>query len=367
MGSLSKALTAILMLALCASASIAEVLTIDAELIDPDRQSIGAGGAPDAGGRVIRVRIRYDNQASAPAPLILISHGGTGSVDGYTRGEHLGVAFAESGCIAMSVSHRASVPAGRHQLDRPADVSFVIDALESGALVLPDGAPAVDLARIGHTGHSYGAYTSHALGGATFEPPSVGGIERSDPRVDAIAPISPQGADQFGFFDRGPDDHSWASVDIPVCTFVGGAELDTNVLGTITRAGWRIEPYSRYSPARDRLLFVIEGQDHSDMWSTGSPEVEAFIAGTAAAFFEFTLRGEGTIGEIGTAPHALGVSRSVRSTDFNGDGQRDFFDVASHLDALEGGDAEAEMTGDRPVSLSASDAVEFIEALEAAP
>ncbi len=289
---------------------------IDASLIDTSRQSVGTNGVPDPDGRIIELRIRYSVDSASPAPLILISHGGTGSTDGYTRGEHIGEAFAQAGFIAVSVGHRASLPAGRHQADRPTDISFVIDAFEQQDVVLPADAPDIDLDSIGHAGHSYGAFTSHAVGGAVFEPIAGLSITRTDSRVKAIAPISPQGAGQFGFYDRGPTDNSWTSVNIPVCTFVGGAEINTNVLGNILSDGWRVEPHFRYSNEKDRLLFIIPDQSHSDMWSTGSQQVETFIAETAAQFFAFTLRDQGTIEGIGANPEVSGVLKLIRPSGF---------------------------------------------------
>ncbi len=65
-------------------------------------------------------------------------------------------------------------------------------------------------------GHSYGAFTAHALAGAELGP-TMGIGNFRDPRVDAIVAIAPppQGKDRYGFFDKGPDANSWKDVTIP--------------------------------------------------------------------------------------------------------------------------------------------------------
>lgn len=250
----------------------APVVVTDGEIVDPTRN------------RRIPYRMYTSAAASGPTPVILVSHGGFGSDTGYTRGEHLGSTFATHGFVALHVGHLPSEVDARQLTDRPADVSFVLDRMADGTIQLPPGAVA-DLERVGHTGHSFGAYTSHAVGGATY------GQTFTDRRIDAIAPISPQGAGQFGAFDNGGADTTWQSVDIPAYDLVGGAEVDTNVIGTIDEPGWRLTPFERYPGTRDTFLTVLDGLDHQDMWNTGSDDVERFVAGAITQFFEVYVAG----------------------------------------------------------------------------
>jgi len=244
-----------------------QVARADGELMDNSRD------------RRVPYRVFAPVDLEGQIPVIVISHGGFGSNDGFTRGNHLGTTFAGGGFVAIHVGHLPSTPRDGQLDDRPADVTFLLDELEAEAVVLPAGfAGTPDLGRVGHTGHSYGAYTSHALAGAEYA------RNHLDPRVDAIAPISPQGAGQFGGFDNGPDDNTWASVSIPAYNLVGSDEINTNARGTFIADQWRLTPFARYPGTADTFLTVIDGQNHSDMWNNGSPDVKAFIAGNILRF-----------------------------------------------------------------------------------
>jgi hypothetical protein len=252
-----------------------DVIVTDGEVVDRGRD------------RRIPYRMYSPSGGPAPAPVIIVSHGGTGSETGWTRGGHLGSSFAQGGFVAVHVGHLPST-AGRRQLDdRPADVSFVLDRLADGTIAPPAG-PAVDLDRVGHTGHSFGAYTSHALGGATYA------TTHTDERIDAIAPISPQGAGQFGAFDDGGTVNTWHTVTIPSYNLVGGDEVDSNVVGTIVEPGWRLTPFERYPGTSDTFLSVVADQDHDEMWNSGSDEVERFVAQAILQFFSVYVAEDGT-------------------------------------------------------------------------
>jgi predicted dienelactone hydrolase len=162
----------------------------------------------------------------------------------------------------------------------------VLDALERGDVALPpEFSGTLDLLRIGHMGHSWGAYTAHAVGGATFDQ----GVF-TDARIRAIVPISPQGAGQFGAFDRGATENTWFTVAIPAYTLVGGAEKDGSANGAIEQPDWRLTPFERYRPAPDKHLSVVPGQDHDDMAGGGDAATRTFNAANARVFFEAYLR-----------------------------------------------------------------------------
>lgn len=277
-----------------------EVVTLDAEVVDAARD------------RRIPYRVYAPAGLPGAAPIILVSHGGTGNALGSRTGQHLGRTFAAGGYLAVHVGHLPSRPGTQHRIDRPADVSHLLDRLADGTLPLPAGFPGQpDLARVGHTGHSFGAYTAHALAGATFD------RTFTDERVLAIAPISPQGPGQFRAFDRGPQDNTWRTVTVPVYGLVGGDELDSNAVDSIVRPGWRLIPSQRYPGTADTFLTVIDGLDHRDMWSTGTPDVEAFVATQIMRFFDVYVRGDPvvdacSIGE-GSLPGASTQRRAASS------------------------------------------------------
>jgi hypothetical protein len=237
--------------------------------------------------RTVPYRVYYPQGASCTAAVILVSHGGVDAPNGQNLLRHLGTEYASHGFLAVHIGHRGSTNAQRHLIDRPADVSLVIDALTSGALSMPAGfAGRPDLNKIGHTGHSYGAYTAHAVGGAVFTQGAF-----TDARVRAIAPISPQGPGQFGGFDNGAADNSWRNVPLPAYNLVGELEKDRDTTGSITMPNWRLYPFERYDAAADRFLSIVPGQTHGQMAEDGSDEVKAFIATNTRAFFDVYLRG----------------------------------------------------------------------------
>jgi len=339
-----------------ADAAEAQVFVFDGQALDERRN------------RTVDYRIYFPETIDGLVPLILVSHGGSGSFSGYTGAEHLGTTFAIEGYVAIHVGHRPSSSGTAHLVDRPGDISFLLNRLGEASLDLPGKLEEhIDLERVGHVGHSYGAYTSHALAGARLELPaiSVDPVSFRDERIDAVVLLSPQGADQFGFFDRGPSENSWSDITVPVYSIIGGDELNGNAAGSLIRDGWRLEPFARYRFDGDKYLSIIPGQDHSDLWSSGSPEVEAFIAKNAAHFFDLSLRErpiESTT--VGESPRLTGVVRSQKSVDMNGDGQRDFFDILAFLAAFDDGDSEAEATGDTPPSLDGADIEAFLVATE---
>lgn len=278
-------------------------------------------------GRTIRVRLRYPNlPAGRPRgglPVVLVSHGGSGSVRGHTTFEHVGVELAGQGYLAVHLNHPVSPSTINHRWDRPYDVSAVLDALFSSELTLPPGVrEGLDPERVGHIGHSWGAYTAHALGGATLDNPLPDGGARwgfRDERIRAIVALSPQGFGQFGQFDavetlsQGSPDNSWRTVGVPSFALIGALEMD-GVAGVENPAvcpecfrveGWRRFPFARYPADGRRHLSVLAGQTHASMGNTGSAAVQRHIAVQARLFFDIYLRGmTGRIAEL-EAPDPL--------------------------------------------------------------
>ncbi len=268
------------------------------------------GSVTDASrGRAVAYRVYYPAGATGLVPVALFSHGGSGNAAGHTRHGHLGAEWARYGFLALHLNHLPSATALQHRLDRPADVSFVLDRLQAGALPLPEGFQGIpDLSRVGHAGHSWGAYTSHAVGGAVFEQGRF-----RDPRIRAIIPISPQGPGGFGAFDNGPLDNSWRGVGVPAYNLVGSLEKDGEVTGAHAMPDWRLYPFNRYGVPPDRFLSILPGQDHGDMVN-GSPEVQAFVARNTRRFLQVYVEGrtEGVC-EIGRLVPLAGTDTRLKS------------------------------------------------------
>lgn len=252
--------------------------------------------------REIGFLIRYPKAREGLIPIVLLSHGGYGNSFGqYALGD-LATSYARLGFLAVTIGHRPSANEIQHRYDRPLDVSFVIDALvrvRAASLRIPGGGgedalpmpgdfkgvPDVD--HIGLIGHSFGAYTAHAVGGADFSP-TMGIRNFRDPRVDAIVPISPQGFHRFGSYDEGPSNNSWSDIRIPVYL----------ICGELEGPEWRRQPFDRYPACGDKFLTVGKGQGHNII--NGDQKAKRLLSLNTALFFHTYLRGGQGRDKIGT-------------------------------------------------------------------
>jgi hypothetical protein len=260
------------------------------------------GVTDDVRGREISYTAYYPEAFTGAAAVVLVSHGGQGSARGHTSLGHLGGHYASRGYLAIHIGHRTSPSNLEHRRDRPADVSFLLDRLEDGTLPLPAGFEGTaDTSRVGHVGHSWGAYTAHAVGGGEFEHGSF-----RDPRILAICPISPQGPEGFGAYDNGPDDNTWGEMEIPAFNLLGEVEKNGPVGDLQKMEDWRLQPFLRYPAVGDKYLAVLPGQNHGQMGGSGSDEVKAYIAVNTGLFLDVYVRGRADsvceIGQFGIRP-----------------------------------------------------------------
>ena len=146
------------------------------------------------------MRIRLP-ASTAPAPVVIISHGLGGSRDGLA---YLGAGLAEAGFVAVHLQHHGtdidvwrgaeSIPLAmaaavldvRNALDRLKDVAFALDTLPT----LPALRGRLDMSRAAIAGHSYGAWTVlHMLGERL--PAGDWGLDLPDRRLHAGIALSP--------------------------------------------------------------------------------------------------------------------------------------------------------------------------------
>jgi predicted dienelactone hydrolase len=216
--------------------------------------------------REVPVKIYYPRSAQR-CPVIIMSHGLGGSRDGY---EYLGRHWASHGYVSVHPQHKGSddevwkgVPSPMESMqkaaanpanamNRPKDVSFVIDRLEQ--LDREDGPlrGRLDTGRIGMAGHSFGGYTTLAIAGQVF--PVLGqNLTLADRRIRAAVPMSGSVPKQ-----RDKLDQAFGSIKIP-CLHMTGT-LDDSPIGE-TKAAERRLPFDHIHLA-DQYLVNFVGGDH---------------------------------------------------------------------------------------------------------
>jgi predicted dienelactone hydrolase len=268
--------------------------------------------------RSVDVSVRYPGGKGArthpPFPLVIFSPDGrTPRPDLPDLLSH----WASHGYVVISPApederprnpHADRVPFDVRQLDRLADVTFVLDGLENVEKRM-DGfhgrhATQIDRERIGVSGYGAGALTAQMAMGAKVRVSKAGGEAElrtvGDPRFKAAVLISPQGT-----VNRMLTSDSWSDLARPMLVVTGSRDV---VAGSRETPESREEPFTLGKPGQKFLLF-IEGATHTsysllqaaraDAAATGQsvPEAEAgVIAGATAAatlaFWDGYLQGD---------------------------------------------------------------------------
>ena len=182
-------------------------------------------------------------------PAVVFSPGFGESRDSY---EYLGRYLSKNGYIVVVVEHIgsnadaykargwAAIADTDSVLDRPADLSFVIDRMTAGDQPNPLLKDRVDASRIGVAGHSLGSTTALALAGLTLNNPDMAASQFRDSRVRATVVLSPQVDSPTGPNRKSMlDAHSWDSVTGPVLLMTGTRDYG------VTRAT-RSDPMARH-------------------------------------------------------------------------------------------------------------------------
>lgn len=211
--------------------------------------------------RKVPVKIYHPADLSAPAPVIVYSHGTGGSREGYA---YLGQFWASHGYICVHPQHHGSdseifkgnakivdalkkaVADPKNAVDRPRDISFVLDEL---AKLNKDHAALkgkLDFAAVGLSGHSFGAHTTLVSAGQ-----AMGGVAVKDKRIKAIIPMS-AAAPKIGV------DKAYADMKLPMMLMSG--TLDDSPIGD-TKAKDRRVPFDKVQGV-DKWFINFEGGDH---------------------------------------------------------------------------------------------------------
>lgn len=222
----------------------------------------------------------YYPDGDGPFPVIIFSHGALASKDDYGG---LGQYWARHGYVSIHPSHADSVADSGFQgtlLDairdarawenRPKDVSFVIDSLAKLQDVVPGLKGKLDRARIGVGGHSFGAFTAQAIGGATVQLAENHKAQSFyDKRVKAVVMLSPQGEGEMGLTS-----HSWDNFRTPMLLMIGSRDFGAER----QPPAWRTVPFRR-APAGDKYEVELTGGTHmvfAGPSNTGSLQGDGF-------------------------------------------------------------------------------------------
>jgi predicted dienelactone hydrolase len=246
----------------------------------------------------LAVRI-YSPKGKGPFPVVIFSHGFGGTKEGYA---YLSRFLARHGYVSVHPAHadagafqrlrgageemRKRVTDPKAWADRARDVSFLIDSLPALEKKVPGLKGKLDTARVGVAGHSFGAFTSMLVGGATVDASDAArGKNFADARVKAIMPISAQGTSHMGLTRD-----SWKNVKLPMLVMTGSR--DRGLGGQ--PPSWREEPF-RYSPPGDKYLLFIEGANHFSFVGgrfDADAKVTPFVEVAAVAFWDAYLKAD---------------------------------------------------------------------------
>jgi predicted dienelactone hydrolase len=253
--------------------------------------------------RVIPLRI-YLPGSTAPAPVILFSHGLGGS---RTGSSFLGEQWAARGYVAVFLQHTGSdnsvwkdAPAGERMqamkraasldnfLLRAEDIHSVLNQLELwNNSKTNELAGRLDLEKIGMSGHSFGAVTTEAVSGETLP---VGGNRFTDPRIRAalvLSPSAPRGTSASRAFE---------GVKIPWMLMTGTKDLAP--IGEVDMESRRaVYPALHGAPKYELVLHDAEHSVFTDRALPGdheprNPNHHRVILALSTAFWDTYLRGD---------------------------------------------------------------------------
>lgn len=260
----------------------------------------GTGSSTDASINTSAADARY--------PIIIFSHGLGGSREG---GALWGQHWASHGYIVIHLQHPGSDESiwkgkrpnqgmadlqGAMSLDnsrlRIGDVAFALD--EMARLQAAGVAPFsyANLARVGMSGHSFGAQTTLAVAGQRL--PLQNATGATDVRIAAAIAFSPNARVKTGL------DTQFAGVTMPVLSITG--TRDGSILGDATRYEDRLLPYNNMPPGGKYLLSFRDG-DHMVFGghalgarraeTARDRDIQTSVKAATLAFWNATLKQDG--------------------------------------------------------------------------
>ncbi|MFW6337036.1 MAG: alpha/beta hydrolase family protein [Phycisphaeraceae bacterium] len=272
----------------------------------------------DQRNRPLPLKLYLPDQEDA-APVVLFSHGLGGTRDAAT---YLCEYWASHGYAVVAMQHPGSdksiwenVPFDERRealkraiqnpkpgIDRVYDVGFVLDVLARRNADDTQLTARFDLDRVAVAGHSFGAWTTLAVGGRTFVRRKGQEFRPIDPRIDALLPLSPPGPKE----EREDPAKSLCSVRLPTMMMTGSLDHSplTGETAEDRRRVFDLLP-GQASDAGPAYLVYLNGGDHAVFggdrrWTgrgaTGDPDLDpvfhGIIQSTSTAFLEAYLRGD---------------------------------------------------------------------------
>lgn len=287
--------------------------------------------------------------STQPYPVLVISHGFNSDRTTYA---YLAQHLASHGYVVVMPEHSGSngqqladLFQGKAQnvidrtefIDRPLDVSYLLDYLEKNSIADQQFRGQLELQKVGVLGHSYGGYTALALAGATpnFEQLQQAcstdlnntlnlslvlqcqalnspkkSMELIDERVQAVIAISAIGGSLFG-------QAGYGNVNVPVMIMTGGADTVAPALPE------QILPFTWLTTPEKRLVLIDQGTHYSTgNTSKTSPDVLAgfgadgssalaryYTETLSTAFFGRYIRGQEQFATFLTPNYAAKLSR----------------------------------------------------------
>ncbi len=259
-------------------------------LVDPSRPTLG--GAPQSGqapGRTYPVDLYLPavlpGQPLKPAPVVVISHGLGSDRNSFLYlahqlasygfavlvPEHPGSNAKQLAALLNGIANEVSEPT--ELVDRPLDITFLLDYLEKQTQFDPKLKGRLNLNQVGVIGHSFGGYTALVLAGAPINLTQLGrtcqDLENTlnlslllqcrglalkptpnlrDPRVKAVVAINP-----FTSAILGAD--SLAQIAVPTLSISSSADTVAPALPE------QIQPFTTLTTAQ-KYLALLDGGTH---------------------------------------------------------------------------------------------------------
>lgn len=221
-------------------------------------------------GKDLSVRVSFPKQAGS-YPVIVFSHGLGGSQRAM---EPLVQPWVKAGYVVIQPEHEdsgvfksaADLKKPKSQLignpiHRTQDISLVLDSLPVIDKEVPGLKGKMDMKTVGMAGHSYGAWTTMAIGGLKLRSRAAQQVKLSDERPLCLVPISPQGvSDEM-------DASSYGPISRPTLS-ISGTE-DTSVIFPEAKPEGRRDLFNYQKPG-DKYLLWIDGATHGFGGITGS-------------------------------------------------------------------------------------------------